>query len=407
VPTPVQIWMPSIDQNPVDGTYSRDLQRAYEARQNEDEIWLLPNAPDSEQSVRWYIDYGGLRVQNCMLRSERFNRLIVFHVDEGRRLYPPTLIDLEPGNTLPEGLYRQWLNSSPDMVEGRLEFEWSVPYIDGEYIRYADATVIPEPGPIMPIREIEARSHTILLTWPSAGLSLPSSVSPETESRDHYGQLQHATIETAQGPLDYVLTENVPEMRALPSRLRWEEPFASMFPTGGSIDLMHHHRRMRKCVEELTAGQFERACRTVEVWVNRLSGEVDASLDHAWFRPKLMTDAEMALFEVEARFGIACATVEELLSRKKFRQLLREQTKVRRVQGWLGYFWWEFYQDITTRVSVRLCNACGSVIRRGHGDRQFCTRDENPACFRARNNIAQKRGREARKNRASRKHDVV
>lgn len=115
MPLPVQIWMPSFDKNPLDATFSRDLQRAYAARMNEDHVWLLPYALDEPEVLRWYVDRGDLKEQSCMVRSEALNHLMVIHADEARRLYPPVLSGLGglgTENALPEGFYRLWLKNN-------------------------------------------------------------------------------------------------------------------------------------------------------------------------------------------------------------------------------------------------------------------------------------------------------
>lgn len=131
--------------------------------------------------------------------------------------------------------------------------------------------------------------------------------------------------------------------------------------------------------------------------MNHLTGKTEARLEKAWFLPKLMSNPDATLCGAEGKFNIACATIDELICMQQFRELMRSHTKVRRVQGWLGYFWWEFYQDVKARVSVRLCKACGQMIRKGHSDRQYCTSAENPSCFQERNGAAQRHTRAKRK----------
>jgi hypothetical protein len=120
---------------------------------------------------------------------------------------------------------------------------------------------------------------------------------------------------------------------------------------------------MRKCVEQLTDGQSDLALKTIETWLNLLSGEAETRLERAWFLPKLMSDPETVLCDAEGRFGFACATIEELISSQQFRERMRSRTKVRRVQGWLGYCWWDLFQDANARVTIRRYKACGQVIR--------------------------------------------
>lgn len=40
----------------------------------------------------------------------------------------------------------------------------------------------------------------------------------------------------------------------------------------------------------------------------------------------------------------------------------------------------ELYQDLEAHLTIRSCSRCGQVIRGGHRDRQYCTREENADC---------------------------
>lgn len=393
--------MASIDNGPFDDAFSRDMQRAIAIWKNEDHVWLLPHAPDEPEALYWQVDCGDLKELSCMVRSEALNHLMIFHADEAKRLYPPVMPGLSEQNALPDGLYRLWLNAKPEAFEGTPQFVWSMPYLDGECVRYRDATITCDPGCILPITAIKPDEREFELSWPPPGVILPSPVSPEFDSNAIYGQLKRARIATEFGEIDCVNSDKVPTMRAMPIWMRWPEPFNVMFPTGGGIDLIYHRRLMHKCIEELTDGQFDHALRTIETWMNRLSGETETRLERAWFLPKLMSDPDTVLCDAEGKFGFACTTIEELISSQQFRERMRSHTKVRRVQGWLGYFWWELYQDATARVTIRLCKSCGQVIRNGHSDRQYCTRAENPQCFRARNGAAQRHARAKRDARTS------
>ena len=57
--------------------------------------------------------------------------------------------------------------------------------------------------------------------------------------------------------------------------------------------------------------------------------------------------------------------------------------KVRRTLGWLGYFWWEFHRDLAAELLPAFCSRCGKVITKKNA-RRYCSREENPECFRKR-----------------------
>ncbi len=60
--------------------------------------------------------------------------------------------------------------------------------------------------------------------------------------------------------------------------------------------------------------------------------------------------------------------------------------RVRRYYGWLPYMWAELVDDIYTERQALVCERCGKVISRSkHGrTKMFCSRLENPACYKAR-----------------------
>jgi ribosomal protein S27AE len=99
------------------------------------------------------------------------------------------------------------------------------------------------------------------------------------------------------------------------------------------------------------------------------------------------------LADIEGKFGLEAEMLDELRGRRDFDDILYAPLAVKWAQGWLGYFWWEFYQDLKNRVTLRLCKHCGNVIAGGHADRQYCARDENVRCVQERNGIRQRKRR--------------
>jgi len=99
--------------------------------------------------------------------------------------------------------------------------------------------------------------------------------------------------------------------------------------------------------------------------------------------------------QVGELFGVESNSIDELKGSPEFLQSMTDQTAVVRVFGWVGYFWWEFLQDLSDYKTIGICErlGCGSVLTGGHRDRRFCTKEENPECFRRRNADAQRRSR--------------
>jgi hypothetical protein len=188
-------------------------------------------------------------------------------------------------------------------------------------------------------------------------------------------------------------------MRSQVMQLDWPEPFDRLFPTGGGLDLLHGWFLMHQCVTRWRTGQQATALQEAERWVSKLTGETPVPLSKAWFWPKALANPDGAPYEVKATFGIDVATGEQALVSAPLQAELRKPVPVRRVIDWLGYFWWELYQDFTTQIPVGYCTDCGNIIRGRHRDRASCTRQENPACFRARAARRQRQSRASRNRR--------
>jgi hypothetical protein len=119
------------------------------------------------------------------------------------------------------------------------------------------------------------------------------------------------------------------------------------------------------CITELNTGQYVKVLQETEAWVNRLTGEAHAPLERAWVWPKVLANTEGALLDVQGRYGIDAASIQELMETQEFQKIRYALIPVRRVQGWLGYFWWEFYQDLVNKIYVGNCKLCSSVLRGG------------------------------------------
>ena len=395
MPGPIQVWEPFIPVSPLDPLFLRDFQRAQQEWKGESRIWLHP--PDVQldlhETQRWQRPQGAYYTRECMVLSEALNCIDVINVDEQRRTYP--LLGTEKKRfALPEGLYRLWLNSHPRPRSASSYFYWDVPRLQGGDHPYRRLRVGTGPGPVLPVVG-PVDVEKITLAWPPPGTRSPLPVSAEMESRAYYGNLRYKRARRKGVEHTYVATERDRKMHAIPMWYAWPHPFDDLFALGGNTELLFHQAAMRACIRDLTSGDRTRAMHTIETWVQRLTGEAEVLLWHAWVLPKLTGDIDSLLWDVEGEFGISAPSWSELQRSPEFKKKLLELVKVRRVQGWLGYFWWEFYQDVMERTSVRLCQSCGAVIRGGHANRKYCSLEENVDCFRKQNALRQRKHRSA------------
>ncbi len=386
---PVQVWAPFFQVSPLDELFSRDLHRAQREWRGEDRIWLMP---DAKLVARWDVGKDG-RFSECLIPSEGINLISVTHVDEGGRTSPPLVLPGDWQNALPKGLYRKWLNATPVVMEGPKSVALTVPVVADDRVSYVEETFEIEPGPIMPIAAMDESDRVTMSTWPPPGTNAVPPVSPETESSHFFGPLRRERVAIDGEQVEVVVPEKDPEFRAINVWMMWPDPFGALFPTGGGLDLIYHRGLMWHCIAGLAEGRHSEVLRETEGWIGRLTGESEAPLGKAWFMPKALADPEKSLWEAEARFDIAVDSLAELIQSERFRDKASVPIRVRRVHGWLGYFWWEFYCDLSGHVTIRVCQNCGQIIRGGHADRRYCNRLENPECHRQRNAEAQRRRR--------------
>src|SRR5262249_17845343 len=142
--------------------------------------------------------------------------------------------------------------------------------------------------------------------------------------------------------------------------LEWPAPFDVLFHgTGGGMDMFfQHHEAMRGCIEAVHTGErrYRDIVKEAENWVARLTADVDAPMVPAWFLPKVMANPTGALWDIQGRYGrdydLRADTVEELCASTGFHALRQERVRAKRTLGWLGYFWWEFFQDLVAPIPI-------------------------------------------------------
>lgn len=392
---PIQVWQPYFHTSPFDEVFARDLQRAMAKWQGEDLIWLIPNT----QEGVWTTDHRGLTTIERAVCSEELDVISIFHIDEGHRVYPPPGLPQSWRNTLPSAFYKEWLSTLPDLIKGDKYIKMELPHIiDGE-VSFETATITLGPGPIVPMIDFKETTKegflgSCKMVWPPPGVGAPTPVSIEMESKRFYGSLRYETKTLDEREVEVVIAENDPEMLGFNLWYKWPEPFNKLFSLSGGHDLWLNLAKLHECIRSLEQGEYRKVLREAESMVYRLTSEAESQLLRTWFLPKIAAGEENEILVAsESQFNIVGQTIDELQKQDRFNEIVNMNTEVRRVQGWLGYFWWEFYQDMKANVRIRFCKNCGSIIRGGRADREHCSRDENPECYRKRNAEQQRRSR--------------
>ena len=125
------------------------------------------------------------------------------------------------------------------------------------------------------------------------------------------------------------------------------------------------------------SGGLAEARRLANEWVSKLTGVTAVPLDKGWLAPKLAANEPDALMNLEGRHNVVAHSLGNLRQSADFAETRKQQLPAILINGWIGYFWWELRQDLEAGLTIKTCERCGNVIRCGHRDRRFCTRDED------------------------------
>ena len=367
---PLQIWSPLVVSTPFDSIFYRDLARAEREWQGEDIIILEPLKKECSRGIRYH---NNLHYQICEIPAERYNIIAISHLDEERKLFPQGLLPEAWRSGLPAGLYRQWLSTDPYFVPAEKELTFVVL---GQEVTISEVPDTRAMIRINPLDRVNEKTTRVVVEWPPPGLDEQLLVSPEEEGKPIYAEL--------------AAKHGVDDSRLL--RLEWPEPFDLFFPISG-WDILRGWYLMDQCIKAWQSGQKDQALRQAEQWVSRLTGEARSTLAKAWFWPKALANPTGALYEVYGKFGLKVESVEEALASEILRAELSSPVPVRRVHSWLGYFWWELYQDLKTGTSIGVCNHCGRIIPRGSHNRKYCPKEKNSDCSRERARIRKRNSR--------------
>jgi len=190
------------------------------------------------------------------------------------------------------------------------------------------------------------------------------------------------------------VSEKDPNSRGVSTQIAWnKDPFNYMFGEGAGIDLLMHQEIFSRCIRELNEGQIDKVMKEAEARLGAFTSSGRSTIWHSWFAPMAMANVQEVLFAVETQYSLVANTIEELDQSEEFHKTMDRPVGVTVINDWLGYMWWDFYQDLQEKITIQCCEACGWVIRGGHHDRRFCRREENIECFRKRNKISQRTSR--------------
>ena len=140
---------------------------------------------------------------------------------------------------------------------------------------------------------------------------------------------------------------------------------------------------MHNLIKQIKLGESERqnTIQKATSWMNKFISDGETTIGKAFVLPRFITNINSILSDAEYRFGIEANDLSELFNLSEFEQLFFEKIKIKRIYSWLGYFWWEFYKDVSTNVNLRFCKNWVNIIVGGRSDRVNCSKEENTKCF--------------------------
>lgn len=385
---PVQVWSPLFYKSPFD-KFSLDLQRAYKEWIKEDRIWLIPKATEV---IRWRVDDNNFLFYEAIVPSDELNVITIYHIDEQNRIFPSFPED--ENNTLEISLYKKWLQKYFTFYPGADSITIILPVIkNNEVESYEEKEIKIKPGSMMPITDVNSDDYKFIMRWPSK----PSIVSPDIESKNFYGNLKFEKLkyikDNKKKQTTVVSSEKEPKGKAINLWIKWPQPFDSFFQYGGNIDIIYSHAHMRNCIKKIANGgrDKQKAIQEVERITNTFVSDGQTILEKSFFLPRVTANMDALLMDAQFKFGIEANNISQLLKSNTFIKKISSKVKIKRIYSWLGYFWWEFFQDVSANINIRFCANCGNIISGGKINRIYCNQEENIECFRQRNANRQKK----------------
>jgi hypothetical protein len=371
----------------------RDYDRALQEWSGEWVVWLLP---ELKAPISWVEEYksegfGYIRFRSKAIPAEHFDRIDVISIGKNGYAVGPVGGFTGFPKVINPQLLDTWLNgwSETQVYFAPEEIVMRVPeFSEGRISSYKEKNVIDQlvPGPMWPIVDVDPVQPTVRFRWPPDELPA-ASFSPAEESFNYYGQLKREQLEG----LTVVKSERR-NRKGIPLVFYWPSPISSILPLGGTLDEVLANARMRE-VAKKSREDSQAALEIALASAGPFVSEGMAALDDLWFFPILVEEGEQAaLFAVETAYDISFKTSDELYDSQDWQTLCRKRLPVRRVFGAMGLFWALLLECLEERRGFQTCDRCERIIR-GNKKKQYCGREDNLECFRARRAKDKRRSR--------------
>ena len=346
---PLQVWSPLIDTSINREDFKLDLIEAESFYGEEDFIWFSPKEKKIERFEQDMYNH-------LIMPSRTINKITVYNIDELGYLFP-YVGDI---NKLDEPLYIKWLKKSPMIRRKNKPIEILFPKSTKEGIYYKKIKIEPEDAFI----KFYKKNINII-----TGSKEDNQISMDFE-------------------LD-ALDDILPKIKEGIIRPIWPLFFDSFFETGGGANTLGDFLMMKNYIKLYPTNKAE-ILQLIRNKVNLHVSNNVSSMKKSWFFPKFQNE-QLLLIEIQGRFGINLNSIEEVKPSEKLNGIANSRVNIKRVYSWLGFFWWELYQDLLNQNTVKFCSHCGQIFSDGRADRIYCTSKENPDCWKSRAALRQKK----------------
>lgn len=395
---PIVVWLPKLGSDVGRAEVARDVHRASAEWAGEVCIWMNP---DFDGVHRWWLE----DFRELALPAEHLDAIHVGHIGANGRVIGPYAAPRFRGRRI-DGLLQAWLNvaelggcrSIP--APGSLKCDFPTILKDG--VGYREETISVLGGAKFDPRW-EANGSGFL-QWPPEGRSIPSTSFPDAES--------FALNPPVSRELD---ADGRPFVRYRDGTVAhqvvnvWPHPLRPLMPMLGSLGDILGQREMA-AVASISADDVDYALVLARRQVAPFLGKVQTTWRDAFVYPTLLNgEPGPVLFQAE-KLGVAHNILrkaygalnqgsrtgqcleEILLCSPEFERAMSETITVTRVWGAVGLFWFLLLEELEATRSQAVCRHCGQFVQ-GKRGKQFCGRDDNGDCFRARRAMERRHSR--------------
>ncbi len=157
-----------------------------------------------------------------------------------------------------------------------------------------------------------------------------------------------------------------------------------------------HARALMCSIWERTQNDRDAARDEAVVAAREWLSEGRSTVSRAWLQPIIATENEVGVITaIQSRFDVDLESLEEVYRDPRLRKQLLKPMKVRRAWGLPGLMWALLLDRLEAGQSQRACERCGRLIQ-GRSNKDYCGKDDNEECYRARKREDRRRSRRSR-----------